>query len=232
MPIRTPVTTSVQLANAAAVGRALRPLGWTSQEEPQGKHPGAHRATVWKPQAAPDLSLLILTVEGQRGQMAELIRSCVAFSEPDRSGRRHRGRRPSWRFTCYDAPPLAVTAAALAAFDNAPDGKLLDEAGWDLTRHVARGHKRPALTEFRRRDSAVSAVFRFPNFTPPCERCPATSDLGDAGGWLISGPGFSADATAHAPGAVITAFALNLPGRSKAASLTPASDQVAKGHER
>ncbi|WP_194906268.1 hypothetical protein [Catenulispora rubra] len=222
----TPAATSVQLANAAEIGRALRHHDWTPQEEPQGKHPGAHRATVWTPRESRELRLLVLTIDNRRGQIAELLRSRAAFSLPDRSGRRRSGRRPSWRLTGYNAPPLAVTAAALAGVDDAPDSERLDEAGWDLTRHVAPDHRHPALAEFTRRDKAVSAVFRFPNFNPPCERCRPESDLGDAGGWLISGPGFSADATAHAPATVITAFALNLPGSSLAAS-PPASGQSA-----
>jgi hypothetical protein len=58
----TPVAITVQLANAAEIGRALRHHDWTSQEEPQGKHPGAHRATVWTPRESNELRLLVLTI--------------------------------------------------------------------------------------------------------------------------------------------------------------------------
>jgi hypothetical protein len=212
MTSSTPAATAAQLARAAVIGKALRRRGWTSCDDQRDKHPGAQRATVWTQTTTPDLTLLILTIGGKNGQIAELLHPALAVPVRGRSDRTRAARRPSWRLTCYDAPPLAVTSAALAAADAPPDGNSLTEAGWNTTHHQADDRRRPILTEFTRPDGAVSAAFRLPTFTPPCERCPAGSDLGDAGGWLISGPGFTADATAHIPGAVITAFALALPG--------------------
>ncbi len=58
----------------------------------------------------------------------------------------------------------------------------------------------------------VTATFHTPTYTPPCERCTHHGDLGDTGGWIITGLGCTAEATAHTPSAVIGAFTHALPG--------------------
>ena len=204
--------TSVLIARAEVIGKSLTRRGWTSSVEPRTKHPGAHRATVWVPDAAPGVSLLILTIGGRQGQLAELLGPATSATRTDAGGRSRSGRRPSWRLTAYDAPAPALIAAALSAADEPPDAQSLEAAGWKVVRHQADDRRRPALPEFIRPDDAVSAAFRAPTFTPPCERCSHCGEVGDMGGWLITGPGFSADATAHTPGSVVTAFALALPG--------------------
>lgn len=204
--------TSVLIARAEVIGKSLTRRGWTSSVEPRTKHPGTHHATLWVPGATPGVSLLILTIDGRQGQLAELFGPANSTARADVDGRPRSGRRPSWRLTAYDAPAAALIAAALSAADDPPDAQTLEAAGWTVVRHQADDRRRPALPEFIRPDGAVSAAFRAPTFTPPCERCSHCGELGDMGGWLITGPGFTADATAHTPGSVVTAFALALPG--------------------
>jgi hypothetical protein len=152
--------------------------------------------------------------------MAELVGPAVSAGRADTGGRLGSGRRPSWRLTAYDAPAAALAAAALTATRDRSGPKNLQEAGWRVVRHPADDRLRPALPEFIRPDGAVSAAFRAPTFTPPCERCQHYGDLGDSGGWLITGPGFTADATAHTPEPVVTAFALAMPGGETAPART------------
>lgn len=213
MPNHRSAAASVLIARAEAVGKALAPHGWTSREEPRSKHPGTHRATIWTPRATPDVSLLLLTIGGKHGQIAELSGPMVPMVRAQ-AGRRIGSRpRPSWRLTAYDAPASALASAALTATNlDRPGAKNLQEAGWRVVRHVADGQLRPVMPEFIRPDGAISAAFRPPTFTPPCERCQHYGDLGDAGGWSITGPGFVAEATAHTPEPVVTAFVLAMPG--------------------
>ena len=212
MPSYPSAATSAQVARAEVIGKSLARRGWTYSVEPRTKHPGAHRATVWTPNATLGVSLLVLTIGGRHGQLAELFGCATSATRADAGGRSRSGRRPSWRLTAYDAPAAALIAAALSAADDPPEAQNLEAAGWKVIRHQADDRRRPALPEFIRPDDAVSAAFRAPTFTPPCERCSHCGELGDMGGWLITGPGFTADATAHTPESVVTAFALALPG--------------------
>jgi hypothetical protein len=222
---QTPVATSVQLARAEALGKALTRYGWTSCREPQDEHPGAVAATAY---TRLGVRALVLTLGGRRGQMIEVTAesSCGYRRE---ASRRARGLETFWRLTAYDPPTEAILAAAIAPFDGLPAGNPLDLAGWTIERALAHKLGSSAMsytytytytakaavplgakfcaTRFTRPDGVVTATFHIPTYIPPCEHCP-----GDTGGWIITGPGFVAETTAHIPVAVIGAFIRALPG--------------------
>lgn len=199
----TPAATSIQLARADTIGRALSVRGWSSEPEPRDLHPGAVNAARWvAPLSIGRTDLLVLTLGRLHGQMIELTREPVSGSL--RPGRR-RTAFPGWRLTAYDAPASAVIAAALATGIQ-DEGPRLEQAGWDVehTRDVA---GRMRVTGITRPDGAIRVEFYTPTLTPPCQSC-AHPGAADDGGWLVAGPGFNAEATAHTPGAVVSAFAL------------------------
>lgn len=212
----TITATAVQLARADAIGKVLLRRGWLRRAEQPSKHPGAHASTAWQPRPAADIQLLILTFGGRRGQMAEILAGPAPNLRPDAGGHLRSGRRPSWRFTAYDAPAQALVAAALTAVDDPSHAPDLESAGWRVERPRYCNIRSPRITTFTRADRAVTARFHNPTYSPPCERCTHFGDLGDAGGWTITGPGFAVDATAHTPEHVITAFARALPGSASA----------------
>ncbi|WP_194925815.1 hypothetical protein [Catenulispora pinisilvae] len=237
--IRTPAATSLQLARAEALGKALTHHGWTGRREPQDKHPGAIGATA---HARSGVRTLILTLGGHRGQMIEITAEATTGYR-GAAGRRVREVKPSWRLTAYDAPTDAILAAATAALDKRPGPNPLEYVGWTvehaLTRNVdgsappypadAATPKRTKVraTRFIRPDGSLIATFHVPTYTPPCERCSHHGELGDTGGWNIIGPGFTVEATAHTPGPVIGAFTRALPGNGPGqAAATPNSPTV------
>lgn len=209
----TPAATSVQLTRAEKIRRTLIGNGWTSSREPRDKHPGAVAAIRHQ---RLNHEVLILTLGGAHGQIVEITADTVAAVRTD-GARKIRDITPSWRLTAYD-PPVAATLAAIEALhDRQRYPAALTGAGWDVEYIPApdrpAGSARPAhATCFTRPDGVVRATFCYPTYTPPCESCPHARDLGDIGGWLITGPGFTAEASTHTPSAVITAFATSLPG--------------------
>lgn len=225
--VRTPAATSVQLARADALGKALTHRGWTSRSEPKDKHPGAVAATVYR---RTGVRALVLTLGGRHGQMIEITAEAGSGHRGE-GGRRVRAVKPSWRLTAYDAPTKAVLAAATAVFDDPMDSNPLESAGWTIEHARVRNDGSSAMsytadaampwaakvraTRFTRPDGALIATFHLPTYTPPCERCTHHGELGSAGGWDITGPGFTAEATAHTPAAVIGAFTCALPGDYK-----------------
>lgn len=220
----TPTSGVVQTARADAIGKALTHRGWTSRREPDNQHPGAISATTY---ARPGIRTLILTLGGRHGQMIEIIAE-AATGYRGQAGRRVREVKPSWRLTAYDAPIEAVLAAATAALDDPQDASPLVPAGWTVEHALVRKDGSGAMpytadaavswsakvraSRFTRPDGAVIAVFHVPSYTPPCEHCTHHGELGDTGGWDITGPGFTAEATAHTPAAVIGALTRALPG--------------------
>ena len=232
--VRTPTATSVQLARAEALGKALTHRGWTSRSEPKDKHPAAVTATVHR---RSDLRTLVLTLGGRHGQMIEITAE-AGSGRRGQGGRRVRAVKPSWRLTAYDAPIKAVLAAATAAFDDPLDSNPLESAGWTIEHALVRKDRSSATpytaeaatpwgvkvraTRFTRPDGALIATFHLPTYTPPCEHCTHHGELGDTGGWNIIGPGFTAEATAHTPTAVIGAFTRALPcDRQEKPTATP-----------
>lgn len=217
----TPTASSVQLARAEALGKALTHRGWIVRHESRDKHPGAVEATVYTHRP---IEILILTLGGRAGQMVEITAPNTGLK-----GGIHRIRdvSKSWRMTAYDAPIEAILGAAAAVLGKAPELSQSELAGWtvehaphcetssdavsDALKTEMPSGRRVRATRFTRRDGAVTATFHLPNYTPPCQSCTHDGDLGDSGGWLISGPGFTAEATAHIPEAVIAAFAHGLP---------------------
>ena len=228
---RTTLATNVQLARAATISKALTRRGWTSRLEPNDAHPGAITATA---HSRHGLRVLILTLGERHGQMIEITAEATTGQRGER-GRQVRDRKPSWRFTAYDPPTEAVLAAAIAAFDNRPDPSPLETAGWTIKQDPARkigptSLRKVRATWFIRPDGAVTASFHLPAYRPPCEHCSHQGELGDTGGWYITGPGFTAEATAHTPTAVIGAFALALPSSSpQHQTTTPEPPPVASG---
>lgn len=219
--ISTSAATSVQLARAKVISKALTRTGWTSRRVPDGEHPGAVGAASHVRGGA---SVLVLTLGGRYGQMVEILADAVPKATAD-GGRRTIPGRPSWRLTAYDAPAEAVVAAAQAAYAPATEANSRWADGWTVEHAPAhaRGRNVPNIvraTQFIRPDDAVIATFRTPTYSPPCETCAHAGDLGDAGGWLITGPGFTAEATAHTPTDVIAAFTRALPGSASARSDT------------
>lgn len=225
----TPTSTVVQTARADAIGKALKQAGWSTQPEPCSAHPGAVRAEVHTPpnDTAP-VRLLILTLSERRGQIAELTGDAVP-SAPRRAGGKQRGGRPAWRLTAYNPPQLPVIRAALAAADGGHGIGPLDLAGWDAANSIATtASARLLSTTFTCRDRSVTAVFHPAAHTPPAASAASAScgDLGNAGGWLISGPDSDAEATAHTPAGVIAAFALALSGHDPVSPGTPPQELV------
>ncbi|MEY9859777.1 hypothetical protein ABH935_005410 [Catenulispora sp. GAS73] len=224
----TPTASSVQLARAEALGKALAHRGWNSRHESTSKHPGAVGSIV---RTHPDIEILILTLGGTAGQMVEITAQGVS-GHRGTGFRRVREVSPSWRMTAYDAPIQAILAAATAATASAPDPNPLELPEWTIERATRRSAGDNAVryaaglevplggrvraTRFTRPDSAVVVTFHLPTYTPPCEHCTHHGDLGDIGGWLITGPGLTAEATAHTPAAVISAFTRALPGHALA----------------
>jgi hypothetical protein len=224
----TPTASSVQLARAEALGKALAHRGWNGRYESTNKHPGAVGSIV---RTNPGVEILVLTLGRNAGQMVEITAQGV-FSHRGKGCRRVREVSPSWRMTAYDAPLQAVLAAATAAIDGVPDPSPLELPGWAVERASGRSAgvnamryvteaevplgRKVRATRFTRPDGAVVATFHLPTYTPPCEHCTHHGELGDVGGWLITGPGLTAEATAHAPTAVIGAFTRALPGHSSA----------------
>lgn len=220
----TPAATSVQLARAEVLGKALVRRGWTSRREPRAKHPGAIGATTY---TRPGLETLILTFGGRHGQMVE-ITAQATYGFRGEGSRRVRAAKPSWRLTAYDAPIAAVLAAATAGVDDPLDSNALESAGWRVEHALAvkdadgsmRFNADASLpiavkvlaTRFTRPDGALRATFHLPTYTPPCEHCTHHGELGGTGGWIVAGPGFTAEATAHIPTSVIGAFVRALPG--------------------
>ena len=220
---RTPVATSVQLARAEALGKALTLRGWNGRLEPQDEHPGAVAASV---HTRLGICLLILTLGRRHGQMVE-ITAGTSTGQRGEGGRRVREVKRSWRMTAYDPPTQAVLAAATATFDHKSGP--LEFAGWTVEHALARKVGGNAMsyttdaavlrgakvraTRFTRSDGAVLATFHIPTYNPPCEHCTHHGELGDTGGWIITGPGFAAEATAHTPPVVIDAFTRALPAQ-------------------
>jgi hypothetical protein len=207
-----PIATKAQLARAAAIGESLTRSGWTCRREPNDTHPGAIAATAHTRQG---MRALILTLGDRHGQMIEITAEATTEQRGER-GRQVRDRKPSWRLTAYNPPTQAILAATTAAFDGTPDPTPLETAGWTIRQDPARKAARTSLrmvraTWFTRPDGAVTASFHIPTYRPPCEHCAHHGELGDTGGWYITGPGSTAEATAHTPAAVIGAFALALP---------------------
>jgi hypothetical protein len=222
----TPTLAIVQTARADAIGKALKQAGWSTRPEPCAAHPGAARAEVHTP---PDdtvlVRLLVLTLSERRGQIAELTGDAVP-SATRRAGGKRRGGRPAWRLTAYNPPQLPVIRAALAAADGRLGIGPLDLAGWDAANSIATtASARLLSTRFTCRDQSVTAVFHPAAFTPPAASA-GFGDLGDAGGWIISGPDSDAEATAHTPAAVIAAFALALSGHDPVSPGTPPGEPV------
>ena len=209
------IPTSVQLARAAVISKTLTRRGWTCRPEPNEAHPGAITATV---HARHNVRVLVLTLGERHGQMIEITAKATTGQRGER-GRQVRDMKPSWRLTAYSPPPAAVLAAVTATFDTRPNPSPLEAVGWTV-KHVrvrdsgAGSLRMVRATCFSRPDGAVSASFHIPTYKPPCEHCEHHGELGDTGGWHITGPGFTAEATAHTPTAVITAFALALPDDS------------------
>ena len=240
--IRTPAATSVQLARAEALGKALTHRGWTGRREPEDQHPGAIAATA---HTRPGIRVLILTLGGRLGQMIEITAE-AATGYRGESGRRVRAVKPSWRMTAYDPPFEAILAAATAA--GPPDPNSLETAGWTVEHALARNVDGNALsytadaatpwgakvraTRFTRPDGALIATFHLPTYTPPCEHCSHHGELGDTGGWDITGPGFTAEATAHTPPAVISAFTHALPGSVPDQAATTSQKPTARSRHR
>jgi len=224
----TPTASSVQLARAEALAKALTHRGWNGRYESTNKHPGAVGSIV---RTHPGAEVLILTLGRNAGQMVEITAQGVS-GHRGTGFRRVREVSASWRMTAYDAPIQAVLAAATAAIDSVPDPNPLALPGWTVERATGRsagdngvryatGPEVPLggkvrATRFTRPDGAVVVTFHLPTYTPPCEHCTHHGELGDIGGWLITGPGLTAEATAHAPTAVISAFTRALPGHSSA----------------
>lgn len=207
-PAPTPSATTAQLVRAHAIGEALKQRGWNARPEPAQSHPGAvgaSRCTVVRPTG--EISLLTLSL-GELGQMAELTGDPASAARP--AGGRRRSGAPAWRLTAYDPPAHAVVTAAFAAAGSIEIPWRLNEAGWDVehTRDPA-GHLR--ITGFTRPDGTVRTEFHAPTLTPRCKTCEHPGSARD-GGWLVTGPGFTAEASVHTPEPVITAFALALPG--------------------
>ena len=242
--VRTPTATSVQLARAEALGKALTHRGWTSRSEPKDKHPGAVTATVHRRSG---IRTLVLTLGGRHGQMFEI--TAEAGSGPrGQGGRRVRAAKTSWRLTAYDTPIEAVLAAATAAFDDPLDSNPLGSAGWTIehalvcknrsgaTQYTADAATpwgvRVRATRFTRPDGALIATFYLPTYAPPCEHCTHHGELGDTGGWNITGPGFTAEATAHTPTAVIGAFTRALPGDRQGKPTTTPNEAPVKPRHR
>lgn len=211
----TPAATSLQLARAETLSKALTRRGWTGRREPQGAHPGAVAAIAHTRRG---IRALILTLGGRHGQMIEITAE-ASIGQRGHGGRRVREVKPSWRLTAYDPPVQAMLAAATAAVGDASDVSQRQHAGWTIEQAPARKIgtnpvRMVRATRFTRPDGVVSATFHVPTYNPPCEHCAHHGELGDTGGWIITGPGFTAEATAHTPSAVIAAFAHALPGGS------------------
>ena len=241
---RTPAATNQQLARAEALGKALAHRGFTGRREPQDTHPGAIAATAY---TRSGIRVLILTLGGRHGQMIEITAEATTGYRGE-AGRRVREVKPSWRLTAYDAPTEAITTAATAAFGDPADPSPLEGAGWTVEHALARNVGRNAMsytaetavppsmkvraTRFTRPDGMVCATFHIPTYTPPCEHCDHHRELGDTGGWDITGPGFTAEATAHTPaagiGALVRALASGGPSQAAAAQGVPRTTQ---GHQ-
>ena len=223
----TPTSAVVQTARADAIGKALKQTGWSTRPEPRAAHPGAVRAEVHAapPNDTAPVRLLVLTLSERRGQIAELTSGAVPPATR-RAGGKRRGGRPAWRLTAYNPPQLPVIRAAMAAADGGHGIGPLDLAGWDAANSIAAtASARLLSTTFTCRDRSVTAVFHPAAFTPPAASA-GYGDLGDAGGWIISGPDSDAEATAHTPAAVIAAFALALSGHDPASQGTPPGETV------
>jgi len=240
---RTPAATSLHLARAEALGKALAHRGFTGRREPQDTHPGVIAATA---HSRCGIRVLILTLGGRHGQMIEITAEATAGYR-EQAGRRVREVKPSWRLTAYDAPIEAIIAAATAAFGDPAGPSPLEGAGWTVEHALARNVGSNAMSytahatvppgtkvrasRFTRPDGAVSATFHIPAYTPPCERCDHHRELGDTGGWDITGPGFTAEATAHTPAAVIGALVRALPGGDPdQAAAAPGMPMTTPGH--
>lgn len=240
----TPAATRVQLARAEALGKVLTHRGWTSRHEPHDKHPGAIGATT---HTRPGIRVLILTFGGRRGQMIEITAE-AATGYRGETGRRVRAVKPSWRMTAYDPPVEAILAAATAAADDPLDPNPLGTTGWTVEHALARNINDSApsytaytttpwrakvrATRFTRPDGALIVTFHVPTYTPPCEHCDHHGELGSTGGWDITGPGFTAEATAHTPPAVISAFTHALPGSVSDQAATTSQAPTARQRQR
>jgi hypothetical protein len=211
----TPAPTNMQLARAESLGKALAHRGWAVRRESLAHHPGAIGATL---HARGGIEILVLSLGAHRGQMIEITaESVVGYRREGNNRHQARDARPSWRLTTYDPPIKTILAIGIAACSGAREPTPLERAGW--TAGYARPHAVDSnsshvvrATRFTRPDGAVSATFHLPAYNPPCERCDHSGELGDAGGWMITGPGFMAEATAHTPPGVIGAFVHALPG--------------------
>lgn len=205
---------SVQIARASLIGASLERRGWTPYLERLDDHPGAVHAIRWIAPERPGerITLLILSLEGELGQMAELIGEVT----PDRvttSGGRRRGGEPPWRLTCYDAPAAGIVAAAYVAAVPDPALPLLENSGWHVSRTFGETG-RLSSTGFTRYETSVRIDFYVPNSAPAtCRNCCQVGTIGNPGGWDVTGPGFTAEATAHIPVRIINAFATALAGR-------------------
>lgn len=223
------VATSLQLARAAAIDKALARKGWTARRD-SNAHPGAIVASA---HTRHGIRVLILTLGHRHGQMVEIIAEATTGHRGEHS-HRLRDRRPSWRMTAYNPPIEGVLAAAAAAFSDSPDPSPLETGGWMIKHAPACKVGRASLrvvgaTRFIRPDGAVTATFHIPTYNPPCERCNHHGEVGDSGGWYIAGLRCTAEATAHTPTTVIAAFALALPGGTHSPATTPERPPVASG---
>lgn len=204
-------TTNVQAVHAA-LGKELTRRGWTSHHEPNDAHPGATTATT---HIRHGIRVLILSLRGRHGQMIEITAAPTTGSRRQ-DGRRVRDSSPSWRLTAYAPPTEAILAAAMTATTDSHSPGLLESLGWSIT-HAANtevggnAFRGVRATRFTSPGKTVTATFYTPSYTPPCEHCTHYGELGDTGGWDISGSGFTAEATAHTPAPVIEAFLRALP---------------------
>jgi hypothetical protein len=198
----------VQLATARAINATLSHRGWTARPESREAHPGAVAVSSWTTATGLDeIRLLILSL-GRLGQLIELTAEPLSAERPA-NGRRRSGE-PAWRLTAYNAPAAAIAAAALTAAGNIENLRRLDTLGWTIERFRGRGG-RLCSTSMTRLDRGAQVEFYTPALTPPCPSCAQPGRSADHGGWLITGPDFTADATTHTPDPVITAFALAIP---------------------
>jgi len=221
--ICTPSATSLQLARAEYLAKVLSRHGWTRRRTSSAEHPGAVGAAS---HACNGIGILILSLGGRHGQIIEIIAEGVRRHRND-GGRRVREVSRSWRLTAYDPPTAAILSAALTAHEPFQQPNELENAGWTVTHAQRKGGTRgsctPPATRFTRPDGVVTATFHVPTYNPPCEHCDHHGELGDVGGWIITGPGFTVEATAHVPPGVIGAFVHALPGDHDQPAKMPAA---------
>lgn len=218
-------TTSVQLARADAIGKALTRQGWTARHETRSDHPGA---VAVGSHTRLGTKVLVVTMGARHGQLVEVIGAGVPAGRTP-SGGHSTGARPSWRLTAYNPSASAVLAAAAAACTAAHYSGVLETNGWQADRTIKRNIRTPRTTTFTYPGGAVAVTFHVPTFTPPCPSCGPGRECGDSGGWIVNGPCFM-EASTHTPESVIAAFVQGLPDAIPCTSSV--SDHAAKARRR